>query len=200
MKVVSDARDEPNITILAFGDSLTAGYGLEPKYSFPSRMEAALRAKGLSVRIINAGLSGDTTGGGIDRLDWVLTPEVEGVILELGANDALRGLSPQQAKKNLGGMISKLQSKNLPILLAGMRAPTNMGEEYVSAFDSIYPELAQQYDVPLYPFFLEGVALRPHLNLPDGLHPNPNGVDRIVKNILPFVENLISEVKARRTH
>lgn len=198
MIAISNAQDESDITILAFGDSLIAGYGLEAEYSFPSRLEAALRARGFSVRVINAGLSGDTTGGGLDRLDWVLSEEIEAVILELGANDALRGLSPQQAKKNLAAMIEKLQTHDLPILLAGMRAPLNLGIKYISAFDAIYPELARQYGVPLYPFFLEGVALRPHLNLPDGLHPNPEGVDRIVENILPHVENLFAEAKARQ--
>ena len=190
------AQQDNGIAILAFGDSLTAGYGLEQGQAFPDRLEAALRAKGLAVRLVNAGVSGDTTGGGRQRLEWVLGPEIDAVILELGANDALRGLAPRQARENLAAMLETLQERNLPVLLAGMRAPPNLGRAYVAAFDAIYPELAQEYGVPLYPFFLEGVALRPHLNLPDGLHPNAAGVERIVANILPDVERLVAAAQA----
>ena len=190
------AQQDNGIAILAFGDSLTAGYGLEQGQAFPDRLEAALRAKGLAVRLVNAGVSGDTTGGGRQRLEWVLGPEIDAVILELGANDALRGLAPRQARENLAAMLETLQERNLPVLLAGMRAPPNLGRAYVAAFDAIYPELAQEYGVPLYPFFLKGVALRPHLNLPDGLHPNAAGVERIVANILPHVERLVAAAQA----
>lgn len=193
------AEEGGGVTILAFGDSLTAGYGLQPGQAFPDRLEAALRAQGLDVRVINAGVSGETTGGGLRRLEWVLQAEVDAVILELGANDALRGLAPRQARKNLAAMLDILQERGLPVLLAGMRAPPNLGRAYVEAFDAIYPELARQYGVPLYPFFLDGVALRPHLNLPDGLHPNAAGVERIVANILPYAERLAAAAGAGQT-
>ena len=194
----ASAQENGHFTILAFGDSLTAGYGLEQGQTFPDRLEAALQAKGLQVKLINAGVSGDTTQDGLHRLEWVLSAEVDAVILELGANDALRGLPPQQAKNNLAAMMEILQRRGLPVLLAGMRAPINMGREYVAAFDAIHPQLAQEYDVPLYPFFLEGVALQPHLNLEDGLHPNAAGVERIVTGILPHVEELVTAVQAKR--
>ena len=192
------AQEGRPVTILAFGDSLTAGYGLEQGQAFPDRLEAALRARGLAVRLVNAGVSGDTTGGGLRRLEWALDGGIDAVILELGANDALRGLAPRQARQNLAAMIAILQQRGLPVLLAGMRAPPNLGRAYVAAFDAIYPELAQEYGVPLYPFFLEGVALRPHLNLPDGLHPNAAGVERIVANILPHVERLAAAARDRQ--
>ena len=194
----TNAQTSERITILAFGDSLTAGYGLEQGQAFPTRLEAALQAKGLPVKLINAGVSGDTTQDGLNRLEWVLNAEVDAVILELGANDALRGLPPRQARENLAAMMEILRARGLPVLIAGMRAPLNLGREYVAAFDAIHPQLAREYDALLYPFFLEGVALQPHLNLEDGLHPNAAGVERIVSGILPHVERLLASVLAKR--
>jgi acyl-CoA thioesterase-1 len=179
-------------TILALGDSLTAGYGLDTAESFPAKLEKALRAKGHDVTVINAGVSGDTAAMGLDRLDWSLTGDVSAAIVELGANDALRGLDPKQAEAALDQIVTKLQSKNIKVLLAGMKAPPNLGPDYVTAFDSIYPRLSEKHGVTLYPFFLEGVAADPKLNQADGLHPTAPGVDIIVRNILPAVETLIA--------
>ncbi|MCY4034288.1 MAG: arylesterase [Hyphomicrobiales bacterium] len=194
MMGVSNAHaDDDVVDILVFGDSLVAGYGILAEEAFPSRLEVALQERGHQVRLVNAGVSGDTTGGGVARLGWSLSEDIDAVILELGANDALQGLPPQQAKENLAVMIEEIRSRGLPLLLAGMRAPPNLGRTYVEAFDSIYPALSEEYGIALYPFFLEGVALVPSLNLPDGLHPNPNGVETIVRRILPYVEKLLLE-------
>lgn len=186
------------IKIVAFGDSLTAGYMLQPSEAFPVQLEAALRAKGHSVEIVNAGVSGDTTSGGRERLDWSIPEGTEAVIVELGANDALRGIDPKEARASLDAIMSKLKARNMSVLLAGMVAPSNWGEDYRRAFDKMYPELAQEYGALLYPFFLEGVATDPKLNMGDGLHPTAAGVAEIVKRITPKVEELIARVKARR--
>lgn len=186
------------IKIVAFGDSLTAGYMLQPSEAFPVQLQAALRAKGHNVEIANAGVSGDTTTAGRDRLDWSIPEGTEAVILELGANDALRGIDPKQARASLDAILSKLQARNVSVLLAGMVAPSNWGEDYRAAFDQMYPALAQQYGALLYPFFLEGVATDPKLNMGDGLHPTGAGVAEIVKRITPMVEELIARVQARR--
>ena len=183
------------VTILALGDSLTAGLGLDPADAFPAKLEAALKAKGHDVRIINAGVSGDTSMAGRDRLEWALDDNVGAVIVELGANDALRGLRPQDTRTALEDIINVLQSRNLPVLVAGMKAPRNLGPDYVGAFDPVFADVAQKHNALLYPFFLEGVAADPALNQTDGLHPNRKGVDKIVSKILPSVEQLI--VKAR---
>ena len=193
MNASSAHADDNVVDILVFGDSLVAGYGILAEEAFPNRLEGALRKQGHQVRLVNAGVSGDTTGGGVARLAWSLGENIDAVILELGANDMLQGLSPQQAKKNLAIMIEEIQSRGLPLLLAGMRATPNLGYAYVKAFDSIYPALSEEYGIALYPFFLEGVALEPSLNLPDGLHPNPDGVEVIVQGILPYVEKLLLE-------
>jgi acyl-CoA thioesterase I len=193
MMIVTQARAEP-VAVLVLGDSLTAGYGLAPEEAFPVKLEAALKAKGHDVRMINAGVSGDTASDGRDRLDWALTDDVKAVIIELGANDALRGLDPKITRAALDDILTKLKSRNLPVLLAGMKAPRNLGPEYAASFDSIYPELAKAYGAQLYPFFLEGVATDPGLNQGDGLHPNAKGVDIIVASMLPEVEKLISAV------
>ena len=177
--------------ILAFGDSLTAGLGLPADAAFPSRLEARLRAEGNLVRVVNAGVSGDTTSGGLARLDWSLADKPEIVILELGANDALRGIEPGIVRANLAAMIAKIQASGAQLLLAGMRAPTNWGEEYQREFERIYPELAKAHGVTLYPFFLEGVAMDPKLNQPDGIHPNERGVAALVDRIAPYVARLI---------
>ena len=186
------------LRIVAFGDSLTAGLGLSEKDAFPVKLEAALKAKGHDVEVINAGVSGDTASGGLARLDWSVPDKVDAVILELGANDALRGVAPSATRKALDDTIRRLQSRNIPVLLAGMQAPRNMGADYIAAFDRIYPELAREHGVLFYPFFLDGVAARSQLNQRDGIHPTAEGVDVIVRGILPYVEKLIAEAHANR--
>jgi acyl-CoA thioesterase-1 len=183
------------LSILAFGDSLTAGYGLPPGEGFPEKLEQALKKSGLDVRVVNAGVSGDTSTAGLERLDWVLTGEIDGAIVELGANDALRGIDPERTRSALSEIITKLRSRNIPVLLAGMRAPRNLGPDYVERFDALYPELARRPGVIYYPFFLEGVAANPGLNQPDGMHPNAEGVETIVQRILPKVEELIASAQ-----
>jgi acyl-CoA thioesterase-1 len=184
------------VTILALGDSLTAGLGVGPAETFPARLEAALKAKGHDVKVINAGVSGDTAADGAARLDWALAEPVNAVIVELGANDALRGLPVAQAEQALDRLLTALAEKKLPVLLAGMRAPPNMGPEYQAAFDGMYQRLAAKHGVLLYPFFLDGVAADPKLNQGDGMHPSPAGVDVIVARILPSVEQLLGKVAA----
>ena len=181
-------------TLLALGDSLTAGLGLDPQDAFPAKLEAALRARGHDVTIINAGVSGDIAAQGAARLDWSLTDEVDGVILELGANDALRGLEPKQTEAALGEILGKLQARKLPVLLAGMRAPPNLGPDYGSAFDAVFPRLAEAYGAVFYPFYLDGVAAVPELNQADGMHPSAAGVDVIVQRITPAAEELLARI------
>ena len=178
--------------IVGFGDSLMAGFNLGPGEGFTDRLQAALRAKGLDVSVANAGVSGDTSSGGLARLDWSVPDGTRLVILELGANDMLRGVSPAIPEKNLDEMLAKLKARRIAVLLAGMRAAPNLGADYQKAFDAIYPKLAEKYGVPLYPFFLDGVAGMPALQLEDGLHPNARGVDRMVEGILPTVEKSIA--------
>lgn len=187
------------VTIVALGDSLTAGYMLQPSESFPAQLEVALRAKGHKVQIVNAGVSGDTSTGGLDRLAWTLQPLPDGVIVELGANDALRGTDPKRTRENLDQIVAKLKSSNIPVLLAGMKAPGNWGADYQRTFDAIYPDLAAKYGVALYPFFLDGVALDPKLVLPDGLHPTAAGIAEVVRRILPQVEALVLQAAQRKT-
>jgi acyl-CoA thioesterase I len=177
--------------ILAFGDSLTSGFGLSADQGFAARLEAKLRGDGIDVRVINAGVAGDTTAGGLARLDWALAEKPDLVILELGANDALRGIDPPAVRANLDKMIGKIQASGAKLLLTGMRALANFGEDYQRDFERIYPELAREHDVPLYPFFLEGVAMHAELNQPDGLHPNERGVGVLVDRIAPVVAPLI---------
>jgi len=177
--------------ILAFGDSLTAGFGLPRDQGFPAQLERRLRADGIEARVVNAGVSGDTTAGGLARLDWALAEKPEIVILEFGANDALRGIDPAVVRANLEAMIAKIKARGAKLLLAGMRAPPNWGEEYQRQFDRLYPELARRHGLALYPFFLDGVAMDPVLNQPDGLHPNAQGVAAIVDRIAPIVAELI---------
>ncbi|PTW59086.1 acyl-CoA thioesterase-1 [Breoghania corrubedonensis] len=186
------------ITIVALGDSLTAGYGLDPGEGFPDQLQRALKAKGHDVNVIDAGVSGDTTSGGLARLDWSVGEKADAVILELGANDALRGVAPEETRKNLSAMLEKLKARGLPVLLAGMLAPPNMGPEYGRAFNTIYPDLARKYGVRLYPFFLDGVAGDPALNLGDGMHPTEAGVAVIVKRILPDVEALLADASTAK--
>jgi acyl-CoA thioesterase-1 len=191
------AADGP-VRIVALGDSLTAGLGLPREAAFPARLEAALNAKGLAVAIANAGVSGDTASGGLARLDWSVPEGTEAVILELGANDALRGVDPTVTRAALDAILRRLGARRIAVLLAGMRAPPNMGSEYAAAFDAIFPELAAAHDVVFYPFFLDGVAAERVLNQPDGLHPTAAGVEVVVRRILPKAEELVARVKARR--
>lgn len=186
------------ITIVAFGDSLTAGYLLQPAESFTAQLQMALQANGHKVQIVNAGVSGDTSAGGLDRLAWTLQPFPDAIIVELGANDALRGTDPAKTRDNLDKILSQLTANAIPVLLAGMKAPGNWGADYVKAFDAIYPDLARKYSVPLYPFFLEGVALDPKLIMADGLHPTAQGIVEIVKRILPDAEALVARAAARK--
>lgn len=186
-----------SLKIVAFGDSLTAGYGVAPEAAFPVVLEKLLKAKGHAVEIANAGVSGDTTAAGLARLDWAVPPDTDAVILELGANDALRGQSPAQARANLEAIVTALRARNIEVLIAGMVAPRNLGADYTDAFDRIFPELAKAHGVLLYPFFLDGVALDPKLNQGDGIHPTAAGVRIIAERILPSVEQLIARIEAR---
>ena len=184
------------VKIVALGDSLTAGLGLPADAAFPARLARALAQKGIAAEVVNAGVSGDTTADGLARLDWSVPDDTDAVILELGANDALRGLDPAQTRANLEGILRRLGARRIPALLAGMRAPPNMGADYVKAFDAIYPDLAAAHGAALYPFFLDGVAAERGLNQGDGLHPTAAGVDVIVAKILPQVEELIARAAA----
>jgi acyl-CoA thioesterase-1 len=177
--------------VLAFGDSLTAGLGLPASEAFPARLAARLVDQGIAVKMINAGVSGDTTTDGLARLDWALADKPDFVILALGANDALRGIDPKIVRANLDKIIDKVQASGAKILLLGMLAPANWGAQYEHEFDQIYPDLAKAHDVPLYPFFLDGVAMNPSLNQPDGLHPNERGVAIMVDRIAPLVAKMI---------
>jgi acyl-CoA thioesterase I len=195
--LVADPSND-SLTLVAFGDSLTAGYMLKPNESFPAQLQMALEAKGHKVQVVNAGVSGDTTAGGLDRLAWTLQTGADAVILELGANDALRGLDPKVPRENLDKILTAIAAKKIPVLLAGMKAPGNWGAEYVKSFDAIYPDLAAKHSTPLYPFFMDGVALNPALVLSDGLHPSAAGVAGIVKRILPHVEALIARAETTK--
>ncbi|WP_354067560.1 arylesterase [Bradyrhizobium sp. OAE829] len=187
------------IKMVVLGDSLSAGYGLAATGAFPVRLQKALEAKGIKVDMINAGVSGDTTSGGRDRLDWSVPEGTEAVILELGANDALRGTDPAVTRAALTDILTRLKARKIAVLLCGMLAPPNYGSEYAARFNAIYPELSKSFGVPLYPFFLEGVAAEAKLNQPDGLHPTAEGVDIIVKNILPSVEAFLGAMAAQRS-
>ena len=192
------ATDKP-IRILAFGDSLTAGYGLDnPADAFPPQLEKALRAKGHNVSLIQAGLSGDTTSGGRSRLEWSLAEKPDAVIVELGGNDALRAIDPKITADNLQWIVKRLQRDNIPVLVAGMMAPPNLGRDFGGRYNGIYSQLAKDTGVPLYPFFLEGAIAVPGMMQNDSIHPNPKGVQVIVKAILPSVEKLIEQVKAAK--
>ena len=184
---------EPRIVVL--GDSLTAGFGLAQEVAFPARLEAALRAEGHGWRVVDAGVSGDTSAGGLARLDWVLADAPEIVIVELGANDGLRGLPTDRMEANLDAILAQIGESGALTLLAGMRAPANFGPDYAAAFRAVYERLAARHEVAFYPFFLEGVAMEPALNQPDGIHPNAAGVAEIVRRILPHVVALIARHK-----
>lgn len=185
------------IRLLALGDSLTAGYGLPPGHGFVPKLEAALRARGRNVRVVDAGVSGDTTAGGLARLDWALAERPDAAMVGLGGNDGLRGLPPREVRSNLTAILDKLAARGIPTLLAGMVAPPNLGTEYGRQFLATFADLARERpEVVFYPFFLEGVAAEPALNQPDGIHPNARGVEEVVRRILPAVETLLSRVPA----
>jgi acyl-CoA thioesterase-1 len=186
------------LKVVAFGDSLTAGYGLPAQDAFPAKLERALKAKGVNIEIENAGVSGDTSSGGLSRLDWSIPEGTDGVILELGANDMLRGIDPAITRKSLDAILARLKERNIAVLLCGMRAAPNMGVNYADAFDTLYEELAKKYDAIFYPFFLDGVAAQTKLALRDGVHPNAAGVDAIVTGLLPKAEELIARLRTRR--
>lgn len=190
------AAQAETISLVGFGDSLMAGYQLPPEDAFPARLEKALRDKGLDVTIANAGVSGDTTSGGLARIDWSVPDGTKGVILELGANDALRGIPPEDSRKNLDAMLTKLKARNIPVLLVGIFAPPNMGEDYAARFNPIYPELAKTYGLELYPFFLDGVIDDAALKLDDGMHPNGQGIGVMVEKFLPVAERFIGRLSA----
>ncbi len=193
----SAAQETPPLKIIAFGDSVVAGYGLAADAAFPAVLEKTLRAEGYHVTIINAGVSGDTASGGEARLDWALGDGADGVILELGGNDMLRGVDPEVTKAALDAILAKLKARNIKVLIVGMKALPSLGQEFKTRFDAIYPGLAKKYEAPLYPHFLEGVIDEPALKLADGLHPNPAGVERIVKGILPDVRAFVDQFGAK---
>jgi len=187
------------IKMVVLGDSLSAGLGLSASSAFPARLQKSLKTKGIAVDMINAGVSGDTSSGGRDRLDWSVPEGTEAVIVELGANDALRGTDPKVTRAALTDILTRLKSRRIAVLLCGMLAPPNYGSEYSARFNAIYPDLAKSFGVPLYPFFLEGVATDASLNQADGLHPTAEGVDIIVKNILPTVEAFLGTISGQRS-
>jgi acyl-CoA thioesterase-1 len=196
--VSSVAAQERPVKIVALGDSLTAGFGLPASDAFPAKLALALKNKGIAVEIVNAGVSGDTATGGLERLDWVVPPDTDAVIVELGANDILRGLDPKITRAAIGTIVRKLRQRRIAVLLCGMLAPPNMGEDYGMSVKQIYADAATANDAMYYPFFLEGVAANAALNQRDGLHPTAAGVDKIVSNILPSVEQLIARAKSER--
>jgi acyl-CoA thioesterase I len=195
---IPGAVQSADLKLVVLGDSLSAGYQLAPEEGFPEQLQKALDEQGHSVDVVNAGVSGDTTSGGLSRLDWSVGTDTDAVIVELGANDALRGLSPEFTRKNLEDITRRLRERGIEVLLAGMLAPRNLGPEYGDAFDPIYADIARENDALLYPFFLEGVALDPDLNLSDGMHPNADGVAVIVEKILPKVNELLAKAKSSK--
>jgi acyl-CoA thioesterase I len=195
----SPAAPAKSIKMVVLGDSLSAGLGLAGTAAFPARLQKALESKGIKVEMINAGVSGDTTSGGRDRLDWSIPEGTEAVILELGANDALRGTDPNVTRAALSDILTRLKARKIAVLLCGMLAPPNYGDDYAARFNAIYPDLSKSFGVPLYPFFLEGVAADAKLNQPDGIHPTAEGVDIIVKNILPTVEAFLGSISGQRS-
>ncbi|MBY2925663.1 arylesterase [Rhizobium leguminosarum] len=194
--ILATAADARTINLVGFGDSLMAGYQLPPGDGFPEKLQAALKAKGLDVAIANAGVSGDTTTGGLARIDWSVPDGTDGVILELGANDALRGIPPEESAKNLDQMITRLKERGIAVLLAGIIAPPNMGADYAARFNPIYQKLSEKHGLPLYAFFLDGVALEAGLKLDDGMHPNTKGIDVMVEKMEPAVTNFVETISS----
>ncbi len=189
------AAQDKAIQLVGFGDSLMAGYQLAPSESYTAQLEAALKADGQNVVVTNAGVSGDTTAGGLSRIDWSVPDGTDGVILELGANDALRGISPEQSEKNLDAILARLKERKIPVFLVGILAPPNMGGDYAEKFNPIYKRLAEKYVVPLYPFFLDGVATISSLQLSDGMHPNAKGVAVMVEKTIQPVKSFLGAIK-----
>jgi acyl-CoA thioesterase-1 len=187
------AAPSPSLRILAFGTSLVQGLGLAPGSELPAVLQKKLNALGIRATVINAGVSGDTSADGLSRIDWSLADHPDAAIVELGSNDALRGIDPGETEKNIAAVLAKLAAAHVPVLLLGMKAPRNLGPEYAARFDAIYPQLSRRYHVMLYPFVLDGVALNPKLNQADGIHPNPQGVQAIVARLLPYVRRLIAK-------
>jgi len=187
------------IRLVVLGDSLSAGLGLPAAAAFPERLQKSLQSKGIDIAISNAGVSGDTASGGRDRLDWSVPEGTNAVIVELGANDALRGIDPDVTRAALSDIVKRLQARGIAVMLCGMLAPPNYGSDYSARFDAIYPELAKTFGVALYPFFLEGVAADAKLNQADGIHPTAEGVDVIVRNILPAVQAFLGTVSGQRS-
>jgi acyl-CoA thioesterase-1 len=186
------------VKLIVLGDSLSAGLGLPAQDAFPAKLQKALQAKGITVDMTNAGVSGDTSSGGRDRLDWSVPDGTDGVIVELGANDALRGIDPDLTRAALSEIVQRLKARKIPVMLCGMLAPPNYGADYAARFNSIYPDLAKKFDVPLYSFFLDGVAADAKLNQADGIHPTAAGVDIIVGRIMPTVEAFLSTIAEQR--
>jgi acyl-CoA thioesterase-1 len=193
------AGDAKPIKMVALGDSLSAGLGLPASSAFPARLQKALKDKGIAVDMINAGVSGDTSSGGRDRLGWSVPEGTEAVIVELGANDALRGIDPKVTRSALSDILTQLKARKIAVLLCGMLAPPNYGDDYSTRFNAIYPDLAKSFGVLLYPFFLEGVATDARLNQADGMHPTAEGVDVIVKNMLPTVQAFLGAISGQRS-
>jgi acyl-CoA thioesterase-1 len=200
MTVVDPAWAEATkpVKLVVLGDSLSAGLGLPAQDAFPTKLQKALQAKGIAVDMTNAGVSGDTSSGGRERLDWSVPDGTDGVIVELGANDALRGIDPDLTRTALTDIVQRLKTRKIAVMLCGMLAPPNYGAEYAARFNSIYPDLAKKFDVPLYPFFLDGVAADAKLNQADGIHPTAAGVDIIVNNIMPTVEAFLRNISEQR--
>jgi len=195
----SQAVAPKHVKMVVLGDSLSAGLGLSASAAFPAQLQNALKAKGIGVDIINAGVSGDTSSGGRDRLDWSVPAGTEAVIVELGANDALRGIDPAVTRSALSDILARLKARKIAVLLCGMVAPPNYGADYSARFNAIYPDVAKQFGVPLYPFFLEGVATDARLNQADGLHPTAEGIGVMVRNILPTVEAFVAALSGQRS-
>jgi acyl-CoA thioesterase-1 len=195
----SESHGGKPVKMVVLGDSLSAGHGLPGPAAFPVRLQKALKSNGIDVDMINAGVSGDTTSGGRDRLDWSVPEGTEAVIVELGANDALRGIDPKITREALSEIVTQLKARKIAVLLCGMLAPPNYGSDFAARFNTIYPDLSKSFGVSLYPFFLEGVAADAKLNQPDGLHPTAEGVDVIVKNILPTVQALLGALPGQRS-
>ena len=193
------ARENRPVKMVVLGDSLSAGLGLSAPAAFPARLQKALQSKGIAVDMVNAGVSGDTSSGGRDRLDWSVPEGTQAVIVELGANDALRGVDPKVTRSALTDILTRLKARGIAVLLCGMYAPPNYGADYSASFNAIYPDIAKQFGVPLYPFFLEGVATEAKLNQADGIHPTAEGVDTIVRNILPAVEAFLGAITGQRS-
>jgi acyl-CoA thioesterase I len=191
-------RGTKPVKMVVLGDSLSAGLGLPASAAFPAKLQKSLKDKGIGIDMTNAGVSGDTSSGGRDRLDWSVPEGTEAVIVELGANDALRGIDPAVTRSALSDVLTRLKARGIAVLLCGMLAPPNYGHDYADRFNAIYPDLAKSFDVPLYPFFLNGVAADAKLNQADGIHPTAEGVDIIVQNILPSVEALLGTIKEQR--